>query len=195
MNLPNKLTVLRLFMVPLCILSILIPESWLPSWISSLIAGVIFIAASVTDMIDGKLARKYNLVTDFGKFMDPLADKFMVIGSMLAILYRYDNIRPWFFWCVLVVVFRELAVTAMRLVVSTGDGTVVAASKLGKIKTVTQIVCVCAVLFEPLFYPADSLPARLLPLTVLAAAACTLFTLISGIDYLRAYWKYLDWKK
>ena len=88
MNLPNKLTVMRMFMVPICIAAILIPEAWLDADLGAIIALVIFAAASITDAIDGKLARKYNLITDFGKFMDPLADKFLVLGSLLAILYR-----------------------------------------------------------------------------------------------------------
>ena len=88
MNLPNKLTVLRICLVPVFIVVMMLPASVLNPIISGLIGVAIFIVASFTDMLDGKIARKYGLVTDFGKFMDPLADKFMVIGAMFVILYR-----------------------------------------------------------------------------------------------------------
>jgi CDP-diacylglycerol--glycerol-3-phosphate 3-phosphatidyltransferase len=152
-------------------------------------------------MLDGKIARKYGLVTDFGKFMDPLADKFMVIGAMMILLYRYESIRPVFIWAAILVIFRELAVTSMRLVVSGSSGIVVAANMLGKIKTVTQIVCVCTVILEPLIYTLpfmSFLPVwwvDALPLTYLSIVVMAVFTAWSGIHYLAAYWKYLDPQK
>lgn len=203
MNLPNKLTVMRMCMVPVCIIAVLIPEAWLAPDITAIIALVIFLAASITDMIDGKIARKYHLITDFGKFLDPLADKFLVLGTLLAILYRYEHLKTWLFWAVLVVIFREFAVTSIRLVVSSSSGIVVAANWLGKVKTVMQIVAIATMLGEPVIYHAVealgvSLPDLLdtyPPLTILASALMTVFTVWSGVNYLAAYWSYLDPEK
>ena len=111
MNTANKLTLLRIALIPV----FLIVLYWgfpFSNWVALLI----FIVASVTDFVDGYVARKYNLVTDFGKFIDPLADKFMVIGALLVIVYRYANIRPVFIWATIIVIFRELAVTSMPAV-------------------------------------------------------------------------------
>ena len=203
MNLPNKLTVMRMFMVPVCIAAILIPENWLNADIGAIIALVIFAAASITDAIDGKLARKYNLITDFGKFMDPLADKFLVLGSFLAILYRYEQMKSWLFWAVLVVIFREFAVTSIRLVVSSSSGVVIAANWLGKVKTVTQMSAIIVLLLEPVIYhtiekSGVDLPDFLStypPATVILCALMTVFTVWSGVNYLAAYWSYLDPEK
>ena len=203
MNLPNKLTVMRLFLVPVCIAAILIPENWLDADLGAIIALVIFAAASITDAIDGKLARKYNLITDFGKFMDPLADKFLVLGSLLAILYRYEQMKTWLFWAILVVIFREFAVTSIRLVVSSSSGVVIAANWLGKVKTVTQMSAIIVLLLEPVIYHTieksgtslpdlfDSYP----PASLLICALMTVFTIWSGVNYLAAYWGYLDPQK
>ena len=203
MNLPNKLTVMRMFMVPVCIAAILIPETWLNADLTAIIALVIFAAASITDAIDGKLARKYNLITDFGKFMDPLADKFLVLGSLLAILYRYEQMKSWLFWAVLVVIFREFAVTSIRLVVSSSSGVVIAANWLGKVKTVTQMSAIIVLLLEPVIYhtiekSGVDLPDFLStypPATVILCALMTVFTVWSGVNYLAAYWGYLDPEK
>ena len=203
MNLPNKLTVMRMCLVPVCIAAILIPEAWLDPDLTAIIALVIFATASITDAIDGKLARKYNLITDFGKFMDPLADKFLVLGSFLAILYRYEHLKTWLFWAVLVVIFREFAVTSIRLVVSSSSGVVIAANWLGKVKTVTQMTSIFVLLLEPVVYHTieksgvdlpdflDTYP----PATIALCALMTFFTLWSGINYLAAYWSYLDPEK
>ena len=153
MNLPNKLTVLRICLVPLFITMMMLPASVLHPLISGLIGAAIFIAASVTDLLDGKIARRYGLVTDFGKLMDPLADKFMVIGALTDVVYRYDNLRSVFIWALLLVVFRELAVTSIRLVAaSSKEQVVIPANMLGKIKTVMQIVCICTAIIEPMLY-------------------------------------------
>ena len=197
MNLPNKLTVLRLCLVPVFVV-IMMASSAL--W-ASIVGLVLFIAASLTDMLDGKIARKYNLVTDFGKFMDPLADKFMVIGAMFVILYRslslYDDklFSNVFFWAFLIVIFRELAVTSIRLVVSGSAGIVIAANMLGKIKTCTQIACVICCIAEPVIYELLGMETSLLPVSLATAALMLIFTLWSGINYLVSYWKYLDPEK
>ena len=193
MNLPNKLSVLRMILVPIfVVVMMIVPDPW-----GSIIGVALFIIASLTDMLDGKIARKYNLITDFGKFIDPLADKFMVIGALLVILYKYEAIRSLFIWAVIIVVFRELAVTSIRLVASSSSGVVIAANWLGKIKTCTQIACVCAVIIEPLIYGALGLDKMLayLPLTYLTTVLMIYFTLWSGINYIVSYWKYLDPQK
>lgn len=203
MNLPNKLTVMRMCMVPVCIAAILIPEAWLDPDLTAIIALIIFAAASVTDAIDGKLARKYGMITDFGKFLDPLADKFLVLGSFLAIFYRYEHLQVWLFWAALIVIFREFAVTSIRLVVSSSSGVVIAANSIGKIKTVTQMSSVIVLLAEPVVYHTIEkcgieLPSFLEtypPLTILLCAVMTFFTIWSGINYLAAYWSYLDPEK
>ena len=159
-----------------------------------ILAAVLFAATSLTDMIDGKIARKYNLITDFGKLMDPLADKFLVFAAMLGILVRFDYLRSVFVWAAAVVMFRELAVTSIRLVAAERSGLVIAASWLGKIKTTTQMSCIVAVLLEPVVLPWPIFRDFHL-LSYITIAAMTVMTLWSGIDYIRKYWKYLDPQK
>ena len=207
MNLPNKLTVLRLCLVPVLLVVGMLPASILPFYVSCLICAVLFICTAVTDMLDGKIARKHNLITDFGKFMDPIADKFMVIGAMFIILYKFENLRLLMIFVLLVVVFRELAVTSMRLVVSTGQNIVIAANMLGKIKTVSQIVAISTVFLEPVVqlvtkWIAEAVTghplawrADIVPLTWASLAFCAVMTVWSGINYIKAYWKYLDPEK
>ena len=197
MNLPNKLTVLRLILVPIFVVIMMVSHA---VWASA--TGLaLFIIASLTDMLDGKIARKHNLVTDFGKFMDPLADKFMVIGAMFVILYRSLNLYSdklfsnVFFWAFMIVIFRELAVTSIRLVVSGSSGIVVAANMLGKIKTCTQIACVICCIAEPVIYGMLDMGTDFLPVSLATAALMLIFTLWSGINYIVSYWKYLDPEK
>ena len=201
MNLPNKLSVLRLCLVPVIIIVGMLPESILPFYISCIICAVLFIGTSVTDMLDGEIARKYNLITDFGKFIDPVADKFMVIGAMFVILYKFGSLRTLMIFALIVVVFRELAVTSMRLVVSTGSNIVIAANNLGKIKTVSQIVAISTVFIEPvlqwiarLIFNADW-RTDIVPITWASLAFMMFMTVWSGINYIMAYWKYLDPEK
>ena len=202
MNLPNKLTLLRLIMVPFFMVAMAIPELLTVSpalHVACNITGVVlFILASVTDFLDGNIARKYGLVTNFGKFMDPLADKLMVIGAMLMILYKsdYDAIRPLFIWATVAVIFRELAVTGIRLLAVQGDGQVIAANMLGKIKTVLQIVCICTVIIEPLLYaiPGLALPSFMttyMPLSLVTTALMIIITVWSGLNYLKGGMKYI----
>ena len=201
MNLPNKLSVLRLCMVPVFVVVMMASDAL---W-ANLVGCALFGAAAFTDMLDGKIARKYNLVTDFGKFLDPLADKFMVIGALLVILYKVMGdgsvngiFTTVFFWTVMIVIFRELAVTSIRLVVSGSSGIVVAANMLGKIKTCVQIACVVICIIERAIYAA--LPeapafATYLPASLVLSALMLVFTLWSGINYIASYWKYMDPEK
>ena len=207
MNLPHRLTVLRLCLVPVLLAVGIIPETWIPKYISYVILAVLFIGASLTDMLDGKIARKYGLITDFGKFLDPIADKFMVIGAMFVILYRFENLKLIMIFSLLIVVFRELAVTAMRLVVSTGNNIVVAANILGKLKTVLQIVAISTAFLEPVLQQiiikiyesasgqVSTWNTNIVPLTWVTIGASLVLTVWSGIAYLASYWKYLDPEK
>lgn len=201
LNLPNKLTVARLILVPLILVFTILPYS---IWANA-VALVIFSVASLTDMLDGKIARKHNLITDFGKFLDPLADKFMVIAAVFGLVCRgFRERNEWLFWVfmamLIVTIFRELAVASIRLVAS-NSGVVVPANMLGKVKTVMQMTCIILGLVEPVVH---DLVGRAYPdfyfkgfyaLTYLAAAAAIVLTLVSGIVYLAAYWKYLDPEK
>lgn len=201
MNLPNKLTVLRLCLVPVLVIFGMLPEAWVPALISNIVCAVLFIATSVTDMLDGKIARKYNMITDFGKFLDPVADKFMVIGALFVILYKFDNLRLLMIITLIVVVFRELAVTSMRLVVSTGKNIVVAANNLGKLKTVLQIVAISTAFIEPVIIEVvnkikpDLWSPDFTILTWVTVGLSLVLTVWSGIAYLTSYWKYLDPQK
>ena len=198
MNLPNKLSVFRLCLVPIFVVILMVSNAL---WAS--ITGIaLFVIASLTDMLDGKIARKYNLVTDFGKFLDPLADKFMVIGAMFVILYRSLNAETpdtlfcnVFFWAFMLLIFRELAVTSIRLVVSNSSGIVIAANMLGKIKTCTQIACVICCLAEPMIYRELDIATDFLPVSLATAGLMLIFTLWSGITYVASYWKYMDPQK
>ena len=193
MNLPNKLSVLRMCMVPVFVV-VMVLTVLFPSFdvVGSILGAVLFLAASFTDMLDGKIARKHGLITDFGKFIDPLADKFMVIGALVVILYKYTAIRHIFVWAVLVVIFRELAITGVR-VLAAGAKVDIAAKYIGKIKTVSQMVCITSVIVEPLLGRIEGLSFFAhLPLTYLTTAVMLIFTLWSGIDYLYGYREFLD---
>jgi len=189
MNLPNKLTMFRICMVPvfLVLLCVNLPMSDTAMRLST---AIVFAITSLTDMIDGKIARKYNLITDFGKFMDPLADKFLVMAAMLGILVRFDYLRPVFVWAAAIVIFREFAVTSLRLVVAGKSGIVVAAAWLGKVKTTLQMVCIVAILLEPVILPFPLFTEMHL-LSYITIAAMTIMTVWSGVDYMKAYWPYI----
>lgn len=137
MNLPNKLTILRIILVPIFMAALLI--SSIPY--NYLIALIVFVLASFTDMMDGKIARKYNLVTDFGKFADPLADKILVMAAFVCFveLGLASSV------VVMLILFREFAVTSIRLIAA-AKGRVVAANIFGKAKTVSQMVAITTVL-------------------------------------------------
>lgn len=205
-NLPNKLSLSRLIMVPIFMLVMFfIPsELWI---VRNSVAAAIFLGTAITDAIDGKLARKNNMITEFGKFIDPLADKFLVIFSMLMILYLPDfgNIRPYLLWGFAIVLMRELAVTSLRLVLR-GSGVVLAADMLGKLKTVFQIIFVMTALLEPVLYhvlslifpiPVDALVflAKFPVLTIITLGATVFLTVASGINYFARNGKYLDPEK
>ena len=194
LNVPNTLSMIRVLLVPAFVLTIIFMRDM--DILGRIIPAVIFVITGFTDMLDGKIARKYNLVTDFGKFIDPLADKFMVISSMIAILVwmilREDTtLALVFVWVVLIILLRELGVTSLRLVVAGKSGIVVAASMLGKIKTVSQMVGTVVLIVEPIipFFSEN----HILSYVMMVIMAFT--TLFSGIDYLKAYMPYIDSNK
>ena len=189
MNLPNKLTVFRMFMVPVFLFLFCVPLPFSDTALRKIIAAV-FAVVSLTDMIDGKIARKYNMITDFGKFMDPLADKFLVISACLGIIVKFDYIRPVFVWASAIVIFREFAVTSLRMVAANKAGLVIAAAWLGKVKTTTQMICIICVLLEPVILPFKPFTEWHI-LSYVTTAVMVVMTLWSGIDYLIAYKPYI----
>ena len=184
MNLPNKLTLLRVLMIPL-FLVLLYFQSWPHHWLAAL---VVFALASITDALDGNIARSRGLVTDFGKFMDPLADKLLVTAALMGFV---DLLRvPG--WVVFLIVARELTVTGLRTIAA-DKGVVIAADKWGKVKTVSQMVWICYGLLMGWIITAFSIPggaAAALHLVFQAGMVLVLAsTLLSGANYL---WKNRD---
>ena len=206
MNIPNLLSLIRVCLVPLFVVSLIYMRD-IRIW-GLIVPAAIYGITGYTDFLDGRIARKYNLVTDFGKFIDPLADKFMVIGSQIAILawmmMRGENtLALVFVWVVLIILLRELGVTSLRLVVAGKSGIVVAASMLGKIKTVSQMIGSIIIILEPLLLELYALSnvevfATMYEYHILSyvvMAIITFTTLFSGLDYLKAYLPYIDSNK
>lgn len=180
MNLPNKITVSRIILIPIFLILMLAPFNWgtikLPGTeleTAHFIGALIFIIASVTDWVDGYFARKYSLVTNFGKFLDPLADKLLVSAALIVLVEM--QLAP--SWIVIIIISREFAVTGLRLVLA-GSGEVVAANMLGKIKTWTQIIAVSSLLLGNIFFEALGFPFADIALWV-----ALFFTVWSGLEY------------
>ena len=166
MNLPNKLTMFRVILIPVFI--VVLMTGLIADPINRYIATVIFCVASFTDYLDGHIARKYNLVTNFGKFMDPLADKLLVSSALICMIEM--GMLP--AWIVIIIISREFIITGFRLIAAEG-GLVIAASWWGKIKTVTQMIMIILLLIG----------VQGIIATILIFLA-TLFTVISGVDYI-----------
>ncbi len=167
MNLPNKLTVLRICMIPFFVAALLYENG--ADQTMQIIANVIFITASLTDLLDGKIARKYGLVTNFGKFMDPLADKLLVCSALICLI-QLGQLPA---WVVIVIISREFIISGFRLVAA-DNGIVIAASYWGKFKTVFQMTAVVLLIFN--------IPA----LSVLTSAVlwiAVILTVVSLVDY------------
>ena len=171
MNLPNKLTVLRVIAVPFFVVLMLVPFTGTPceGWCKWTALGV-FIAAALTDLVDGRLARKYHLITDFGKFMDPLADKFLVCSALICLvdLQRIPS------WVVIVIIAREFVISGIRLIAA-DDNVVIAASNWGKVKTVFQMIMVGFMIGDLRIFDL---------LTTLLMWIALALTIISLIDYI-----------
>ena len=166
MNLPNKLTILRIIAIPVFIVVLLMGHRY--------IATVIFIAAALTDMLDGHIARKYNMVTNFGKLMDPLADKLLVMSALL-LLVQLGNVAG---WMAVVILAREFAVTGLRQVAAS-EGIVIAAGVTGKVKTILQMIAIPLLLL-------DNWPGCYIgmPLDQIFLWAAVIMTIISGTEYI-----------
>ena len=163
MNLPNKLTMLRILLIPVFMV-VLYWDFPGATWV----AVAIFIVASFTDLLDGKIARKYNLVTDFGKFADPLADKMLVTAALLW----FVEIGQMPAWALLIVLVREFAVSGLRMVAA-DKGRVIAAGWSGKVKTASTMVCIVLMLIPPVAREISSLCVAVIVLT----------TIYSGVEY------------
>ena len=168
MNLANKITILRILMIPIFMAFMLMK---FPYHMEA--ALVVFLAASLTDKLDGYLARKYNMITDFGKFMDPLADKLLVTGAFV-ILIQLGRIEA---WIVFIILAREFAVTGLRTLAA-AQNVIIAASNYGKIKTVTQIIAIVLLLLGN--YPFSLIK---LPMDIIMIYTTLIITILSGLDY------------
>lgn len=182
MNIPNKITVSRILLIPLFLIIMLAPFDWgkmnllganLP--VTHFVGALIFIIASSTDWIDGHYARKYNLVTNMGKFLDPLADKLLVSAALIVLVEINDVYAP--SWIVIIIISREFAVTGLRLLLA-GEGEVVAANMLGKIKTWTQIIAISSILLHNFIFAL--IPFRF---DMVSLWVALFFTVWSGWDY------------
>ena len=168
MNLPNKLTILRVIMIPFFVAALLYDGG--ANQNMRYVAAALFIIASLTDMLDGKIARKYNLVTNFGKFMDPLADKLLVCSALICMI----ELRELPAWMVIIIISREFIISGFRLVAS-DNGVVIAASYWGKFKTTFQMIGVVLLIFN--------IPALTTLTTIIVWIALAL-TVISLVDYI-----------
>ena len=181
MNIANRLTIARIVMIPLFLLMMCFPKDALGMVsvlhsnlsVSWLLAMIIFTIASITDFLDGYLARKYHLITNFGKFADPLADKLLVMTAFITLVGA--SVIP--MWIVAVIVCRELAVTGLRLLL-VNDGEVLAAAWPGKVKTATQMLAI-------IFLLIDDFPVKGLPFSIgtILLYVCLVATVYSGVDY------------
>lgn len=166
MNLPNKLTMFRVILIPFFVVFMLVDITTVDKWI----ALVIFIIASLTDLLDGRIARKYNLVTNFGKFMDPLADKLLVCSALIC-LVELEKLPA---WMVIVIIAREFIISGFRLIAS-DNGVVIAASYWGKFKTTFQMVMICLLIADI---------AAISVITNVIVWIALVLTVVSLIDYL-----------
>lgn len=180
MNLPNKITIIRICFIPVFLLCLMVPLSFSEIKIGEsnlsvahLVAALLFIIASITDGLDGYYARKYNLITDLGKFLDPLADKLLVAAALIGLVEL--QIVP--AWMAVIILSREVAVTGLRLI-AVKKGTVIAASNFAKWKTRLQIISISALLLQN--YPFVYLG---IPFDVLSLWIAMIITLFSGWDY------------
>ena len=168
MNLPNKLTIVRVCLIPFFVAALLFDHG--NNYTMRIVANVLFIIASLTDLFDGKIARKYNMVTNFGKFMDPLADKLLVCSALICLI-ELGQLPA---WVVIVIISREFIISGFRLVAA-DNGVVIAASYWGKFKTTFQMVMICLMIAN---FP------QLQILTNIIMWIALILTVVSLIDYL-----------
>lgn len=168
MNIANKITLVRILLIPVLIIFLMINKPYHME-----IALLVFVIASITDKLDGYIARKYNLITDLGKFLDPLADK-LLVSSALLMFIQLGKIEAWIVFAILA---REFAVTGLRAIAA-NNNVVIAASQLGKIKTVTQIITIIVLLLNN--YPFNLIGV---PMDTILIYLSLIITTASGIDY------------
>lgn len=176
MNLPNKLTLFRVVLIPvMVVLSYFLKDIVVIHTVSlsNLLVLIVFVIAAFTDFLDGYIARKYNMVTNFGKFMDPLADKLLVLAGLIILL----EMNVIYGWAVILILAREFMVTGIRLL-AVEDSVVIAASKLGKAKTVSQMLMIILLLLGN--YPFVLIN---IPMDIIFIYIATALTVVSGIDY------------
>lgn len=191
MNLPNKLTVARIIATPVFLFFLLCDFPF-----HYFLAMLIFIAAALTDMFDGKYARKHNLVTDFGKFLDPLADKMLTTAAFIGFLA--ERIGGGMEWILFIVLFREFMISSIRLIAVSSGGKVIAANKWGKLKTVSQMVAIIYTLFAAGILEFIRIPLLsfiLGGLAYLLLWASAILCIISGVIYLKDNISLLDPEK
>ena len=189
MNTPNKLTIFRILLVPIMVIISLIniPVEILGIPLKFIIMDIIFIIGALTDKLDGYLARKNNQITNFGKFLDPIADKILVISAML-ILVEANKLPA---WIPIIIITREFAVSGYRLIAVEQNGKVIAANMWGKLKTVTQMIAISLAFldvnsFGDVFLKELTVPAFILNLIVtILMIICTIATIFSGYEYLK----------
>lgn len=188
MNLPNKLTVLRVALIPFFVAAMMLTGKFYMSGydICIFIGLFIFVAASITDWFDGKIARKRGLVTTFGKFLDPLADKILVVTALICFLAQSPM------WvdavAVILILAREFMVSGVRLVVA-NEGVVVPAGIWGKLKTAFTMIAIVAIMLL------EGLGIHNVWINEILIWIAALLTVVSGVQYLAAYWKYIDSSK
>lgn len=190
MNIANKLTILRILLVPVMVALLLLTRVFELSW---LLANLVFIAASITDAVDGNLARKRGLVTDFGKFLDPLADKVLVVSALVMFIWL-DLAHP---VAVILIIAREFMVSGVRLLAVSADGTVIAANIWGKLKTTLQMTAIIATLTFMSFgvlFSWEWLVSFAYIFSNIAVWVAAAVTLISGVVYLVQNKQYLSAK-
>ena len=191
MNLPNKLTIFRIILVPIMVIIpyLNIQGNFMGVPITMLIIDAIFIIASITDKLDGYIARKNNQVTVFGKFLDPIADKILVLSAMI-ILVEFGKIPS---WIPIIVIFREFVVSGYRLIAVQANGNVIAASMWGKIKTTTQMIAVIMAFLDTYNF-ADCILGNIEQMsfawlfnaiTSIMLLICVIATIFSGFDYIK----------
>lgn len=181
MNLPNKLTIVRLIIIPFFLILMVVPLAWgtvtflgatVP--VAQLIATILFIVATITDNLDGRIARRNHLVTNFGKFTDPLADKLLVMTAFIVLTASHAVPA----WVTCIIIWRELSVTGLRLLIVEQNGQVLAAKMPGKIKTTTQFIAIIFLLLHNAIFAICNIPFGEIMLYI-----CLFFTIYSGVDY------------
>ena len=180
LNLANQITLSRILLVPVFMVFLLYDLPY-----GQYICAVIFVVAALTDGIDGYVARKYNQITNFGKFVDPLADKLLVSAALIGLVYL-GKLNPWF---AIIIISREFMVTSLR-VVAISEGKIIAAGMSGKIKTVMQIIAIVAILIDKIY----EIPIGNILLSTVLMASAVLMTVYSGVEYIAKNWNMIEFR-